>query len=41
MFHLDPPLKVVPEGDWFCPVCISTEAAAGKDGFASEEVRVR
>lgn len=38
MFHLDPPLKAIPEGDWFCPVCISTEAQADKAAFAAGEV---
>ena len=28
MFCLDPPMLVVPRGDWMCPLCAADEAAA-------------
>ena len=37
MTCLSPPLEQVPEGDWFCPYCVSTGRVDGKAGEADEE----
>lgn len=36
---MDPPLKEIPEGDWFCPSCAASKkpAAAAKAGAASKQ----
>eukprot|EP00959_Pyramimonas_sp_CCMP1952_P432318 9053227-Pyramimonas_sp.AAC.1 len=36
MFCLDPPLGEIPEGDWFCPRCVSATAPATAEARRSE-----
>lgn len=31
-FCLDPPLKRVPKGDWFCPKCVASRKDGGEGG---------
>ena len=38
MFCLDPPMVVVPTGDWVCPICSAESAAASSAFKEGEEV---
>ena len=37
-FCLKPPLKCIPEGDWFCPECSDAEKEADAGGLKTGEV---